>query len=79
MLSYQIVSTRPEFQGRGICHRLMYESAQIAFQERSLRKLVIVAENDETNADLTRACAALSEAAFKKIWDNPLDAEYDKL
>lgn len=24
-------------------------------------------------------CARFSEAAFHKIWDNPLDAEYDKL
>jgi hypothetical protein len=40
---------------------------------------VIAAENGETDADLTRECASASEAVFKKIWDNPLDADYDKL
>lgn len=28
---------------------------------------------------LTRAAAKLSESAFAKIWDNPDDAEYDRL
>ena len=28
---------------------------------------------------LTDACARLSEPAFQKIWDNPLDADYDRL
>ena len=32
--------------------------------------------DDEALAD---GCARLSEPAFQKIWDNPLDAEYDKL
>ena len=34
---------------------------------------------DETDASLTEACAAASAPAFAKIWDNPLDAEYDRL
>ncbi len=29
--------------------------------------------------DLTDGCARLSEAAFRKVWDNPLDADYDRL
>jgi len=29
--------------------------------------------------DVTRDFARLSESAFQKIWDNPLDADYDKL
>jgi hypothetical protein len=36
----------------------------------------------ETTGDvdeLTRDFANLSEPAFQKIWDNPLDADYDKL
>lgn len=28
---------------------------------------------------LTQAAIKLSEAAFQKVWDNPDDAEYDKL
>ena len=40
---------------------------------------VIALENAETDAELAVACARLAEPAFTKIWDNPLDAEYDKL
>ena len=29
--------------------------------------------------ELVRDFAALSEPAFQKIWDNPLDADHDKL
>lgn len=29
--------------------------------------------------DLTRAAARTSEAVFGRIWDNPDDAEYDRL
>jgi hypothetical protein len=28
---------------------------------------------------LSRAATKLSEAVFQKVWDNPNDAEYDKL
>ena len=28
---------------------------------------------------LTRAAAKLAEATFQKVWDNPDDADYDKL
>jgi len=28
---------------------------------------------------LTRAAARLSEEAFQKVWDNPEDADYDRL
>lgn len=33
----------------------------------------------EQDRELTRAAARLSEEAFQKVWDNPDDAEYDKL
>lgn len=35
----------------------------------------------QRNADLrlTQAAAKLSEDSFKKVWDNPEDAEYDRL
>lgn len=29
--------------------------------------------------ELKRAATRLSEEAFRKVWDNPDDAEYDKL
>jgi hypothetical protein len=28
---------------------------------------------------LTQAAAKLAEKAFRKVWDNPLDAAYDQL
>ena len=40
---------------------------------------IIAAEDGETDADLARDYSKLSEDVFKKIWDNPLDADYDKL
>jgi hypothetical protein len=42
---------------------------------------VIVADPGESFAeeDLSRWVSRLSEPAFAKIWDNPRDAEYDKL
>jgi hypothetical protein len=32
--------------------------------------------NDDGAAD---GCARLSESTFQTIWDNPLDADYDRL
>jgi hypothetical protein len=40
---------------------------------------IIAAENADTDADLARECARLSEPTFERIWDNPLDSDYDKL
>lgn len=33
----------------------------------------------ETDQQLTRAATQASEPAFKAVWDNPDDAEYDRL
>ena len=33
----------------------------------------------EDDRRLIRAAMTVSEASFQKIWDNPEDAEYDKL
>ena len=33
----------------------------------------------EAEQNLTRAAAQVSEPAFKAVWDNPDDAEYDRL
>jgi hypothetical protein len=64
-----------------------------AFEQRLLEKIrelppetVIEVESfvdllRQRNSDqtLTTAATKLSEAAFKKIWDNPEDADYDNL
>ena len=43
------------------------------------RVKVMTIENDPTEAEMIRGCSRLSEIVFQKIWDNPLDADYDKL
>jgi hypothetical protein len=40
---------------------------------------VFAPDADETERTLAEDFARLSEPAFQTIWDNPLDAEYDKL
>ena len=40
---------------------------------------VTVLAPDANDDDLTDGCARLSEATFQRIWDNPLDADYDRL
>jgi hypothetical protein len=39
-------------------------------------KVKVIAADDD---DLAGDFAHLSETTFQKIWDNPLDADYDKL
>jgi hypothetical protein len=36
-------------------------------------------QNREADQHLARAAARASEPAFKAVWDNPDDAEYDRL
>ena len=43
------------------------------------RVKIIAVENDPADAEIIRGCERLSESVFQKIWDNPLDADYDKL
>jgi hypothetical protein len=43
------------------------------------RVKVIAVENGSEETEMIRGCARLSESVFQKIWDNPLDADYDKL
>ena len=40
---------------------------------------VFAPDADETYDGLASDCARLSEPAFRTIWDNPLDADYDHL
>lgn len=40
---------------------------------------IIVPEHDEPATEIVESCARLSGPILRKIWDNPLDAEYDKL
>ena len=41
-------------------------------------KVTVIAP-DTKDDGLTDGCARLSEPVFQKIWDNPLDADYDRL
>ncbi len=40
---------------------------------------VIAVDADEADGGLPGDFTRLSEPAFQKIWDNPLDADYDHL
>jgi hypothetical protein len=40
---------------------------------------IIVPEHEEAATEIAKSGARLSEPAFRRIWDNPLDADYDKL
>jgi hypothetical protein len=40
---------------------------------------IIVPEHDGAAAEIVQSCTRLSEPTFSRIWDNPLDADYDKL
>ena len=44
-----------------------------------LNAKVTVIAPDANDDGLAEGCARLSESAFQKIWDNPLDADYDQL
>ena len=41
-------------------------------------KVTVLAPDAEDDV-LADGCTRLSEPAFQKIWDNPLDADYDRL
>jgi len=43
------------------------------------RVKIIAVETGLSDAEIIRGCERLSESVFQKIWDNPLDADYDKL
>lgn len=42
-------------------------------------KVKIIAPSDIDASNLAGEFAVLSESIFEKIWDNPLDADYDAL
>jgi hypothetical protein len=56
--------------------RTLDEPADLA---PNTRVKIIAPSQGEQNGELEREFTALSEESFKKIWDNPLDAEYDRL
>jgi ribosomal protein S18 acetylase RimI-like enzyme len=43
---FQIVSTDPNFQRRGVCSSLVYNSAKYALENMKLKKLVMVADDE---------------------------------
>lgn len=63
-----------------------FDGKQIVLDEpvkltTSTKLKVVVAEDEElfSDDDLSRWFLRLSEPSFAKVWDNPRDAEYDKL
>ena len=46
--------------------------------EQVIQNLIAVLTHGGSSLDKD-GCARLSEAAFQKIWDNPLDADYDRV
>jgi ribosomal protein S18 acetylase RimI-like enzyme len=44
---YQSVKTHPDHRRKGVCSTLVYESAQIAFNEWGIKDLVIAADPSE--------------------------------
>ena len=60
------------FDGRFI---VLDEPAQL----KPNAKVKVITLDDASDSDLTHACARLSEPSFRTIWDNPLDADYDRL
>ncbi len=58
------------FDGRFI---VLDEPAQL----KPNAKVTVLAPDDDDR--LATACAHLSAPAFQKIWDNPLDADYERL
>ncbi len=59
------------FDGRVV---VLDEPAQL----KTNAKVTVLAP-DADDDGLADACARLSEPVFQKIWDNPLDADYDRL
>ena len=59
------------FDGRFI---VLDEPARLKLNDK-----VTVIAPDASDDSLADGCARLSEPIFQKIWDNPLDADYDRL
>ncbi len=47
--------------------------------EPNTKVRIVVPDQGETTTEMAESCARLSEGTFRTIWDNPLDADYDKL
>ncbi len=47
--------------------------------QANTRVKVLVPDQTGNEEALTRQFTQLAEPTFEKIWDNPLDADYDKL
>ena len=43
------------------------------------RVQILIPDHGEAEAELVESCARLSEPVFQRIWDHPLDADYDRL
>ena len=48
-------------------------------QIEKVENFIETLSQEKEDKELTSAYTKLSETAFSKIWDNPLDADYDHL
>ena len=64
---------KAHFDGKFI---VLDEPAQLKLNDKVT---VIVPDIEDADISLTGDFARLSEPPFQAIWDNPLDADYDRL
>jgi hypothetical protein len=65
-----------QMQVTQIVEKLHYLSPE---RIREVEDFIDFLKQREEDRNLTQAAMATSEDAFKRVWDNPEDAEYDKL
>lgn len=68
-----VITLNAHFDGKVV---VLDEPAQL---KPNSKVKVIAADADVSGDSVTGDCARLSETAFRAIWDNPLDADYDRL
>ena len=68
-----MITLNAHFDGRFV---VLDEPARL---KPNARVKVIAADADEAAESTTQDFMRLSETAFSQVWDNPLDADYDKL
>ncbi len=57
-------------------HIVLDEPAELA---PNTQVSIIVPDQEESATEVVEPCSRLSEPTFRRVWDNPLDADYDKL
>ena len=57
----------------------IYFYLTIWIQNKKVENFIETLNQEKEDRELTSAYTKLSETAFSKVWDNPLDADYDQL